>query len=192
MTTWITLRPVRTASRSYEAGATIDLTTLTSAEAAEALAAGAIVKVSAITATLGASATRDVGTTAGTVAAGDDTRMTDSRTPTAHAATHASGQPDAVSIASTQVTGLGTAAAAATADFLAAPVASGTLTLAAGTATLADAHVTADTVVRLAYKTCGGVPGAVFVSARTAGVSLVVTSTSGADTSVVHYEVVSW
>lgn len=38
----------------------------------------------------------DVGTTAGTVAAGDDSRLTDARTPTAHAASHASGQVDAL------------------------------------------------------------------------------------------------
>lgn len=45
---------------------------------------------------LGNSATRDVGTAAGTVAAGDDSRMTNARTPTSHAASHASGGGDPV------------------------------------------------------------------------------------------------
>jgi hypothetical protein len=40
---------------------------------------------------LGNSATRNVGTTAGTVAAGDDSRLSDARTPTAHKASHISG-----------------------------------------------------------------------------------------------------
>ena len=39
----------------------------------------------------------DVGTTAGTVAAGNDSRFSDARTPTAHAASHATGGADAVS-----------------------------------------------------------------------------------------------
>jgi hypothetical protein len=49
---------------------------------------------------LGNSATRAVGTTAGTVAAGDDSRLSNSRAPTAHAASHASGGSDAVTPAS--------------------------------------------------------------------------------------------
>lgn len=49
---------------------------------------------------LGTSATRAVGTTSGTVAAGDDSRLSDSRTPTAHASTHATGGTDPVSPAS--------------------------------------------------------------------------------------------
>jgi acyl-CoA thioesterase I len=47
-------------------------------------------------ANLGDSAGKNVGTTAGTVAAGDDTRLSDPRTPTAHAGSHAAGQPDAI------------------------------------------------------------------------------------------------
>ncbi|MBD0734060.1 hypothetical protein BGM09_01115 [Streptomyces sp. CBMA29] len=43
---------------------------------------------------LGDSATRAVGISAGTVAAGDDVRLSDLRIPTAHAATHAAGQSD--------------------------------------------------------------------------------------------------
>lgn len=45
---------------------------------------------------LGAAAGLDVGTTPGTVAAGDDARLSDARTPTAHASTHATGQADAL------------------------------------------------------------------------------------------------
>lgn len=45
---------------------------------------------------LGGAATLNVGTTAGTVAAGDDSRLTNARTPTAHAATHATGGGDEI------------------------------------------------------------------------------------------------
>lgn len=45
---------------------------------------------------LGAAASLGVGTTAGTVAAGDDARFSDDRTPTAHAASHGSAGSDAV------------------------------------------------------------------------------------------------
>ncbi len=45
---------------------------------------------------LGNSATRSVGTTAGTVAAGDDARLSDARTPAAHASSHASAGSDPV------------------------------------------------------------------------------------------------
>jgi hypothetical protein len=47
-----------------------------------------------------------VGQVANTVAAGDDSRFSNSRIPTAHASTHASGGSDAVTIAESQVTGL--------------------------------------------------------------------------------------
>lgn len=40
-----------------------------------------------------------IGTTAGTVAAGDDARLSDARTPTAHASSHATGQTDALTAA---------------------------------------------------------------------------------------------
>ncbi|MGQ4358563.1 hypothetical protein [Streptomyces sp. SAS_272] len=49
---------------------------------------------------LGGAATLSVGTGPGTVAAGNDGRFTDARTPTAHAASHASGGSDVVSPAS--------------------------------------------------------------------------------------------
>ena len=44
----------------------------------------------------GDSATKNVGTIAGTVAAGDDSRFTDSRTPTTHASTHINGGSDPI------------------------------------------------------------------------------------------------
>lgn len=48
--------------------------------------------------TLGGAAALNVGTTAGTVAAGDDARLSDARTPTAHAASHKSGGSDAIKL----------------------------------------------------------------------------------------------
>lgn len=59
----------------------------------EMIAAG----VNALANTLGDAATLDVGTSAGTVAAGNDSRFTDARPPTMHAATHLDGA-DALSI----------------------------------------------------------------------------------------------
>ncbi len=47
---------------------------------------------------LGNSSTLNVGTTAGTVAAGDDSRLSNARTPTAHASTHQSGGSDAIKL----------------------------------------------------------------------------------------------
>jgi hypothetical protein len=55
---------------------------------------------------LGDSATKNVGTGAGTVAAGDDARLSDARTPTAHAASHAAAGSDALTLSESQVTGL--------------------------------------------------------------------------------------
>ncbi|WP_432053728.1 hypothetical protein [Streptomyces sp. bgisy022] len=48
---------------------------------------------------LGTAATRNIGTTAGTVAAGDDSRFTNARTPTVHAATHATAGSDPITAA---------------------------------------------------------------------------------------------
>ena len=48
------------------------------------------------------------GTTTGTVAAGDDSRLSDARTPTAHAASHAAAGGDPVTLAQSQVTDLAT------------------------------------------------------------------------------------
>jgi hypothetical protein len=46
--------------------------------------------------TLGGAAALNVGTTAGTVAAGDDSRLSDARTPTTHASTHAAAGSDPI------------------------------------------------------------------------------------------------
>ena len=64
---------------------------------------------------LGGAATLDVGTTAGTVCAGDDSRLTNSRTPTAHASTHVNGADDIQSATASQK-GLMTSAYAAKLD----------------------------------------------------------------------------
>jgi hypothetical protein len=63
--------------------------------------------------TLGNSAALNVGTTAGTVAAGDDARLTDARTPTAHASSHVTGGTDKIRDASAAQDGLMTTAFAA-------------------------------------------------------------------------------
>lgn len=70
---------------------------------------------------LGSAAQLNVGTTNGTVASGGDARFTDARTPTAHAASHASGGPDALALAISQITGL-TPALAGKADLVAGKV----------------------------------------------------------------------
>lgn len=58
---------------------------------------------------LGGAAVLNVGTTTGTVAAGDDSRMEDARTPTAHASTHTNGTDD-IQDATAAQKGLATAA----------------------------------------------------------------------------------
>lgn len=58
---------------------------------------------------LGGASILNVGTTGGTVAAGNDSRLSDARTPTTHAASHASGGGDPVTLAQSQITGLATA-----------------------------------------------------------------------------------
>ena len=59
--------------------------------------------------TLGNASGLDVGTTSGTVAAGDDSRFTDARPPTAHAASHVNGTDD-IQDATASQKGLATAA----------------------------------------------------------------------------------
>jgi hypothetical protein len=71
---------------------------------------------------LGGAAVLSVGTTAGTVAAGNDSRMTNSRTPTAHASSHATAGSDPLTLAQAQITGLTAALAALL------PLAGGTVT----------------------------------------------------------------
>lgn len=63
----------------------------------------------------------------------------------------------------------------------------GVATLAAGTVTVANTSVTATTRILLTVNTPGGTVGTPYVSARTAGTSFTITSTSGADTSTVGY-----
>lgn len=53
---------------------------------------------------LGTSAALDVGTTAGTVAAGDDARLSNARTPTAHATSHQDGGADELALDAAQIT----------------------------------------------------------------------------------------
>jgi hypothetical protein len=57
-----------------------------------------------------------VGTTTSTIAAGDDSRLTDARTPTAHASTHAAAGTDSLALSATQITSavIGTARLATT------------------------------------------------------------------------------
>jgi hypothetical protein len=71
-------------------------------------------------------------------------------------------------------------------------VKTGTATLVGGTVTVADTAITANSVIRLAYRTIGGTPGAVYVSARTASTSFAITSTSGTDTSVIQYDIITY
>lgn len=63
----------------------------------------------------------------------------------------------------------------------------GTSTLVAGTVVVATNKVTATSRIFLTTQAPGGAPGAVYVSARTAGTSFTVTSTSGTDTSLVGW-----
>lgn len=59
---------------------------------------------------LGGAASLNVGTTVGTVAAGNDSRFSDARTPTAHASSHITGGADAIQSATASQPGLATAA----------------------------------------------------------------------------------
>jgi hypothetical protein len=65
----------------------------------------------------------------------------------------------------------------------------GTAVLAAGTVTVANTSVTANSRIFLTIQTPGGTVGSVYVSARTAGTSFTITSTSNTDTSTVAYEI---
>lgn len=65
----------------------------------------------------------------------------------------------------------------------------GTATLAAGSVVVANTSVTANSRIFLTGQADGGAPGWLRVSARTAGTSFTVTSSSGTDTSTFAYEI---
>ncbi len=65
----------------------------------------------------------------------------------------------------------------------------GTATLVAGTVTVANTSVTANSRIFLTAQNNSGTVGSVSVSARTAGTSFTIKSTSAADTSLVAYEI---
>jgi len=65
----------------------------------------------------------------------------------------------------------------------------GTAVLVAGTVTVAHTAVTANSRIFLTSQADGGTPGFLRVSARTAGRSFTITSSSGTDTSTVAYEI---
>jgi hypothetical protein len=65
----------------------------------------------------------------------------------------------------------------------------GVATLVAGTVTVANTAVTANSRILLTVNTPGGTVGSPYVSARVPGTSFTITSTSAADTSTVAYEI---
>lgn len=69
-------------------------------------AIGSTANLPLITTTSGVVTTGSFGTAANTFCQGNDSRLADSRTPTAHAASHASGGADALTLAQSQITNL--------------------------------------------------------------------------------------
>jgi hypothetical protein len=67
---------------------------------------------------------------------------------------------------------------------------SGVVTLSGGTATVANTSVTSTSRIQLTSQADGGTPGWLRVSARTAGTSFTITSSSASDTSTVAYFIV--
>lgn len=65
----------------------------------------------------------------------------------------------------------------------------GTATLVAGTVTVANTLVTANSRIQLTAQNSSGTPGALRVSARVAGTSFTITSTSGTDTCLVAWQI---
>ena len=65
----------------------------------------------------------------------------------------------------------------------------GVATLVAGSVVVSNTSVTANSRIFLTSQSDGGAPGFLRVSARTAGTSFTITSSSGTDTSVVAYEI---
>lgn len=64
--------------------------------------------------------------------------------------------------------------------------------LVAGTVVVLDGNVTAATQIRLYSSVLGGTPGALFISAKSVGVSYTISSTNAADTSTVVAEIVTY
>jgi hypothetical protein len=69
---------------------------------------------------------------------------------------------------------------------LAGALDTGNATLVAGTVTVADTNVTANSVIQLTYKTIGGTAG-ILLYTTSAGVGFTITSSSNTDTSVVSW-----
>ena len=67
---------------------------------------------------------------------------------------------------------------------------SGTATLVGGTVVVSDTATTANSRILLTCQTPGGTPGFLRISARTAGTSFTILSSSGSDTSVVGYLII--
>ena len=65
----------------------------------------------------------------------------------------------------------------------------GTAVLVAGTVTVANTSVTANSRIMLTTQATGGTAGFLVVSARTAGTSFTILSSSAADTSTVAFEI---
>ncbi|HXE49571.1 MAG TPA: hypothetical protein VN663_14425 [Ramlibacter sp.] len=65
----------------------------------------------------------------------------------------------------------------------------GVATLTAGSVVVANTSITASSRIQLTSNADGGTPGFLRVSARSAGVSFTITSSSGTDTSTVAYEI---
>ena len=65
----------------------------------------------------------------------------------------------------------------------------GIAVLAAGSAVVANTAVTANSRILLTSQADGGTPGFVRVSARVPGTSFTITSSAGADTSTIAYEI---
>lgn len=74
-----------------------------------------------------------------------------------------------------------------------APLATGSVTLSGGLATVTGlANTTSTTVVRAMNQSASGVVGALFIYARNPGVGFTIKSSSGGDNSMVYWEVVVW
>src|SRR5262252_2869282 len=65
----------------------------------------------------------------------------------------------------------------------------GTAVLAAGTNTVSNTGITANSRIMLTSQVDGGTPGFVRVSARVVGTSFTITSSSGTDTSTIGFEI---